>query len=174
MGYYGGRGARLMRRIEGIEGATQSDPPVGEDRLRECRWEPSVSLQIPDDWTSGVYLGRLSREPREGIFDPWQSYVVFIVRDDRPADVLFQCSDSTWQAYNRWPDTFSLYDNGEAGWDSGPGQHVSFDRPYGKYRQIYDNPQSVGSASFSAGSFRWRIGWNSTATTSPTARTPTC
>ena len=33
----------------------------------------------------------------------WQSYVVFIVRDDRPADILFQCSDNTWQAYNRWP-----------------------------------------------------------------------
>ena len=25
----------------------------------------------------------------------WQSYVVFIVRDDRPADILFQCSDNT-------------------------------------------------------------------------------
>jgi hypothetical protein len=39
----------------------------------------------------------------------WQSYVVFIVTDDRPADILFQCSDNTWQAYNRWPDNYSLY-----------------------------------------------------------------
>ena len=38
-----------------------------------------------------------------------QSYIVFIVRDDRRADFLFQCSDNTWQAYNRWPENESLY-----------------------------------------------------------------
>ena len=27
-----------------------------------------------------------------------------LVRDGRPADILFQCSDNTWQAYNRWGD----------------------------------------------------------------------
>jgi hypothetical protein len=70
---------------------------------------------------------------------------VFIVRDDRPADILFQCSDNTWQAYNRWPSSYSLYDNGKPGMTSTPDVEVSFDRPYGKYRQIYDNPQSVGS-----------------------------
>ncbi len=58
----------------------------------------------------------------------------------RPADILFQCSDNTWQAYNRWPDLYSLYDaDGRPGWVSGPDTDVSFDRPYGKYRQIYDN-----------------------------------
>ena len=35
-------------------------PPIGEKNLRECRWEPAVELTIPDDWPSGVYLGRLS------------------------------------------------------------------------------------------------------------------
>ena len=39
----------------------------------------------------------------------WQSYIVFIVTDDRPVDVLLQCSDNTWQAYNLWPDDYSLY-----------------------------------------------------------------
>src|SRR5690606_41813726 len=56
-----------------------------------------------------------------------QSYVVFIVRDNRPADILFQCSDNTWQAYNRWPDRFSLYDDGsEKEWTSKNGIDVSF------------------------------------------------
>jgi hypothetical protein len=106
-------------------------------------------VTIPKDWPSGVYLGRLSRVPEDGVLNPWQSYTVFIVRDDRPADVLFQCSDNTWQAYNRWPDRFSLYDDGsEREWTSLPGIDVSFDRPYGKYRQIYENPQSVGSGEF--------------------------
>ena len=159
MGWYGGRGARLMtmrgpfdgRRMTVLgpfEGRTQPDPDAGPNRLRECRWEPSTEITIPDDWPSGVYLGRLSRIPHDGVRDPWQSYVVFIVRDDRPADMLFQCSDNTWQAYNRWPDRFSMYDDGEREWYTGPGVDVSFDRPYGKYRQIYENPLSLGSGEF--------------------------
>jgi len=149
MGYYGGRGARLMTTLGPLKGKAQPLPAVGPRRLRECRWEPAASLTIPADWPSGVYLGRLSRVPASDGRDPWQSYTVFIVRDERPADVLFQCSDNTWQAYNRWPDRFSLYDDGSAAeWTSLAGIDVSFDRPYGKYRQIYENPQSVGSGEF--------------------------
>ena len=68
---------------------------------------------------------------------------MFIVRDDRPADILLQCSDNTWQAYNRWPDKYSIYTHPQG--NQGPWADVSFDRPYAKYAQIYDNPQSVGS-----------------------------
>ena len=145
-GYYGGRGARHMTTLGPIAGVVQPDPPVGPRRLRECQWEASAKLMIPADWPSGVYLGRLTTVPDSGGTPYWQSYTVFIVRDDRPADILFQCSDNTWQAYNRWPDLYSLYDADSApGWVSGPETEVSFDRPYGKYRQIYDNPQSLGS-----------------------------
>jgi hypothetical protein len=145
-GYYGGRGARLMTTLGPFPGKTQPDPPVGPRRLRECAWEPSTTLKIPEDWPSGVYLGRLTTVAGSEADPYWQSYTIFIVRDDRPADILFQCSDNTWQAYNRWPDLYSLYDaDSGPGWVSGPDTDVSFDRPYGKYRQIYDNPQSVGS-----------------------------
>lgn len=142
-GYYGGRGARLMTTLGPFEGKTQPVPEVGEKRLRECRWEPCTALKIPDDWVSGVYLGRLTTLPESADAPYWQSYVVFIVKDDRKADILFQCSDNTWQAYNKWPDTYSLYTDPR-------GAHarevaVSFDRPYGMYSQIYENPQSVGS-----------------------------
>jgi hypothetical protein len=149
MGYYGGRGARLMFTLGSVQGKKQPDPPVGPNRVRECHWESSASLKIPADWPSGVYLGRLTTNAESTDKPYWQSFVVFIVRDSRPADILFQCSDNTWQAYNRWPDRFSLYDDGsEKDWTSGPGVDVSFDRPYGKYRQIYENPQSVGSGEF--------------------------
>jgi hypothetical protein len=145
-GFYGGRGARLMTTLGPLAGRKQVDPPVGARRLRECRWEAAARLTIPDDWPSGVYLGRLTTVPESSGQPYWQSYTIFIVRDDRPADILFQCSDNTWQAYNRWPDLYSLYDADSApGWVSGPDTDVSFDRPYGKYRQIYDNPQSLGS-----------------------------
>lgn len=149
MGYYGGRGARLMKTLGPLTGKTQAVPPVGPRRIRECRWEPSARQVIPADWPSGVYLGRLSRVPNADGTMPWQSYVVFIVRDDRPADVLFQCPDNTWQAYNRWPDSYSLYiDPGNKFASCGNRVDASFDRPYGKYAQIYENPQSVGSGEF--------------------------
>ncbi len=146
MGYYGGAGARLMTTLGPLTGKEQPDPAIGEKRLRECRWEPSATLKIPADWTSGVYLGRLTTVPDKAIKPYWQSYVVFIVRDNRPADFLFQCSDNTWQAYNRWPDNYSLYTDPR-------GAHavdlsVSFDRPYGKYAQIYEHPLSIGSGEF--------------------------
>jgi len=113
--------------------------------VRECAWETAVKLTIPAEWTSGVYLGKLTEE-REKI----DSYVVFIVKDDRACDFLFQCSDTTWAAYNRWPDLWSLYDDGTPphNWYTGPGVAVSFDRPYGRYRQIFDAPLSQGSGEF--------------------------
>ncbi|MSV30318.1 MAG: hypothetical protein EXQ52_16485, partial [Bryobacterales bacterium] len=80
MGYYGGLGARLMHTAGPLMAKTQPDPPIGDRRLRECRWEPSVQVKIPRDWPSGVYLGRLGLLPENASAAPWQSYVVFIVR----------------------------------------------------------------------------------------------
>ena len=144
-GYYGGRGARHLTTLGPFQGVKQPEPAAGDRRLVECQWEPAAALKIPADWPSGVYLGRLTTLPERADQPYWQSYVVFIVRDDRPADILFQCSDNTWQAYNRWPNTYSLYDDGTPSMTSTPFVDASFDRPYGKYRQIYDNPQTVGS-----------------------------
>ncbi len=105
-------------------------------------------MTIPGEWLSGVYVGKLTAE-REG----WQSYVIFIVRDDRRADYLLQCSDTTWQAYNRWPNQFALYDDGQNVWYWGNQVAVSFNRPYGKYCQILDAPLSTGSGEF----FLWEF-----------------
>jgi hypothetical protein len=143
MGCYGGRGARQVAALGPFDGRPQPDPPLGAERLRACRWEPSTRLTIPGDWPSGVYLGKLTEE-REGL----QSYVVFVVRDDRPCDFLFQVSDTTWAAYNRWPHAGSLYDDGKKAWYWGPNVRVGFDRPYGRYCQIEDWPLSQGSGEF--------------------------
>lgn len=143
-GYYGGRGARLMTTVGPLEGVEQPVPDEqGEGLMRECEWKASFELVIPEDWVSGVYLGRLTTLPEGDDLPYWQSYVVFIVRDERPVDVLLQCSDNTWQAYNRWPEANSLYIHPSG--NQGPKAVVSFDRPYSKYAQIYENPQSVGS-----------------------------
>lgn len=148
MGYYGGTGARHLLALQSDHAVTQPVPSMGPlpGRLRECSWEPSLEIEIPEDWLSGVYLGKLTTIPEAPGEPYWQSYVIFIVRDDRPADFLFQCSDNTWQAYNRWPVNESLYTHPDGA--HAPGVAVSFDRPYGKYVQIFDHPLSAGSGEF--------------------------
>ncbi len=143
LGHYQGHGARFVEHLGPFDGRVQPDPPIGPNRLRECVWEPCAELTIADDWTSGVYLGKLTAEPGGA-----QSYLTFVVRDDRRADFMVQVSDFTWNAYNRWPDQFALYDDGKKEWYWGPDVVTSFDRPYGKYCQILDAPLSVGSGEF--------------------------
>ena len=63
MGYYGGRGARLMTSLGPLKGKPQSKPPIGKKRLRHCQWEPATTIKIPSAWPSGVYLGRLTAVP---------------------------------------------------------------------------------------------------------------
>ncbi len=145
-GYYGGRGARKMLELGPLAATTQPTPKPGEKNLHECRWEPTTRLTIPADWPSGVYLGRMTTIPETATEPYWQSYVVFIVRDERPADILFQCSDNTWQAYNRWPNNYSIYTHPQG--NQGPWADVSFDRPYGREAQwqgIVNDPLTVGS-----------------------------
>ena len=148
-GYYGGRGARLMTKLGPFDGQPQPVPEIGPKNLHECKWKASTQLTIPADWPSGVYLGRLTTIPPDDTVAAWQSYVIFIVKDDRPADVLFQCSDNTWQAYNQWPDKYSVYTHPKG--NQGPWADVSFDRPYGRYAQytsVVNDPLSVGSGEY--------------------------
>lgn len=149
MGYYAGRGARLVKTIDQLQGEAQPVPQPGEKDLHECHWKPSVTLKIPEEWLSGVYLGRLTTLPDSEQKPYWQSYVVFVVTDDRPADILFQVSDNTWQAYNRWPSHYSIYTHPKG--TQGPWADVSFDRPYGKEAQfstVVSDPLTFGSGEF--------------------------
>ena len=148
LGYYGGTGGRLMQRIGPLAGEPLPDPEIGPKRLRNCQWPACAEVTVPEDWLSGVYVGKLTAETEN-----LQSYVIFIVRDDRQADLLFQCSDNTWQAYNRWPSSFSLYDDGDNRWYWGANVQISFNRPYGKYCQLLDQPLSIGSGEF----FLWEF-----------------
>lgn len=131
MGYYGGKGGRLMKSLGPLAGTAQPMPADGAGKVVECRWEEGFGFEIPTDWVSGVYLGKLT-----AVGSGFQSYFVFIVRDERQADYLFQCSDLTWQSYNRWPAWSSLYDLGKKHWVGDGGNDISFDRPY----TIFYNP----------------------------------
>jgi len=159
MGYYGGAGARLMRTFGPFQGTTEPTPADGDRNLVECRWKVGFSLEIPVDWLSGVYLGKVSTLPAPGgqyldLDMTSEAYVIFIVRDDRQADLLFQASDLTWLAYNRWPQWRSFYDLGNAPWGASNakvGYDVGFDRPYALYWNGYPagfHPLTNGSGEF--------------------------
>jgi hypothetical protein len=147
-GYYRGKGGRHMRSMGAFSAETQPVPMMGMERLRECAWQPVAGLTIPSDWPSGVYLAKMSL-----VEEPVQSYIIFIVKEKRAAGILFQCSDNTWQAYNKWPGWDSLYDDGSNharnGFAyTGPNVRVSFDRPYGLYGQVHRVALSLGSGEY--------------------------
>ena len=153
MGFYNGAGGRLMASLGSYKAETQEVPFMGMERIRQCRWEKSATFKIPNDWPSGVYLGKLTRDEEFGC----QSYVIFVVKEKRKVDVLVQVSDLTWQSYNKWPSNDSIYQDGTTNpYYSGSREsskdnatvRVSFDRPYAKYQQVMDVPQSIGSGEF--------------------------
>jgi len=147
-GYYGGKGGRHMTHLGPFQGQPQPVPMMGLERVRECRWKSSAQITIPRDWPSGVYLAKLSL-----VEDPIESYVIFIVKESRPADFLFQCSDLTWNSYNKWPGRDSLYDDGlphptNGYYYTGPNVRTSFDRPYTQYGQVHEVALSLGSGEY--------------------------
>jgi len=126
-GYYSGLGARLMQTISGLPLQQQGIPMQPDsDGATRCHWSSSYSLSIPTTWTSGVYLARLTADD-----SGYQSYIIFVVRDDSSrADVVFESSVTTFQAYNFWPGDSNA---GHSLYHWAPAQEtqrVSFDRPY--------------------------------------------
>lgn len=103
LGYYGGDGARKVATINQDLAAPQIQPHPIVDMsiglIDAGNWDVSASWAIPGDAVSGVYIAKLVREDgTEG-----QSLIPFIVRDDSStSDIVFQTSDTTWQAYNAW------------------------------------------------------------------------
>lgn len=103
LGYYGGDGARKVASIEKTLDAPQIQPHPIVDAARGLidagNWAVSASWTIPEDLVSGVYVAKLVREDGSG----GASHIPFIVRDDAStSDMVFQTSDTTWQAYNPW------------------------------------------------------------------------
>jgi hypothetical protein len=125
MGYYGGRGARKIASVLPSASLPQSQPACLNDAttgLIDCgNWGVSGSWAVPASAVSGVYFAKVVRADTGGA-----SHIVFIVRDDGGrSDLLFQTSDTTWQAYNAYGGN-SLY----TGSPAGRAYKVSYNRPF--------------------------------------------
>jgi hypothetical protein len=123
LGYYGGTGGRLISSVTGLNGVTQAAPTIDPTtRLVEAKWNTSYALQTATDWTTGLYLAKLTDSTTRK-----QSYVEFVVRDDnRPAEIGFQEANNTAAAYNNYGGYSSYAFNSI---NNQPAYKVSFDRP---------------------------------------------
>ncbi len=128
MGYYQGNGARYITSIDPTSIITQQPGPLRDTAtgLADAgNWSVSASWNVPTDAVSGVYIAKLVGEAGTSA----ENHMYFVVRDDDGrSDMMFQTSDSTWQAYNLW--------GGEdfyTGTPSSPTQakKVSYNRPFG-------------------------------------------
>ena len=166
LGYYGGDGARQGRDAAAVGGAAPDPaglpdagtPPVSSTAATGRSRPRGTFRPTP---CPGVYFAQLVRTDTGG-----DSHIDFVVRDDDgQSDLLFQTSDTTWQAYNRYGGN-SLY-VGVArrrprlqGQLQPPVHHARLHEPV---------------VFFWAASTRWCAGSSATATTSatPPASTPT-
>ncbi len=129
MGYYGGLGARRIATFR-PQSPSSSQPACWTDSLTglvDCsNWSVSASWVVPSNAVSGIYFAVLIRE--DGT--PGASHIVFVVRDDDGrSDVLFQTSDTTWQAYNEYGGN-SLYTGSSASPPASRAYKVSYNRPF--------------------------------------------
>ncbi|MEW2358223.1 DUF4082 domain-containing protein [Spirillospora sp. NPDC029432] len=130
MGYYGGNGARKVAGVSPAVTLPQRQPACQADDasgLVDCgNWGVSASWPVPQDAVSGIYFAHLVRTDGEDD----DNHIVFVVRNDASrSDMVFQTSDTTWQAYNKWGGN-SLY-AGDSTAAAGRAVKVSYNRPFG-------------------------------------------
>lgn len=123
-GYYQGNGARKIAQISPSVPLPQIQPPCITDvatELFDCgNWAVSASWNVPSTAVSGVYFAVLKLPNGQ------QSQIPFVVRDDSStADIVFQTSDTTWQAYNSYGGS-SFYEGGA----NGRAYKLSYNRPF--------------------------------------------
>jgi hypothetical protein len=137
LGWYKGLGGRLMLSRANLVGheqgyyITSNHHLVGCNSCRvdkqtglvEASWQPSYTLTIPPDWTTGIYLAKFV--DAQG----FQTYAPFDVRGDPHSLYIAVTSDTTYQAYNDWGG-YSLYRAFASPEIGNRGVKVSFDRPY--------------------------------------------
>ncbi len=132
LGYYQSLGAR---KIATVTSATypQSQPNCLTDAttgLIDCgNWAESASWTVPAGTVSGIFIARLVRLDNGGA-----SQIPFVVRNDSShSDVVFQTSDTSWEAYNTYGGN-SLYQCTVA---CPPGNPKSY---YAAFKVSYNRP----------------------------------
>lgn len=130
MGYYGGKGARLVWRSSQLPGKVQAPCPVTPGiNMVQCNWGASLHFVITSNWVQGQYLLKLVGSGGQ------QSYVPLTVWDPASkAAYVIMSGVLTQQVFN----PFGGYDIYQGATPCAPNHYpcssrsrvVSFDRPY--------------------------------------------
>jgi tetratricopeptide (TPR) repeat protein len=101
MGWYGGMGARQVATFENLiaRHAEIWDPSKNQNEAfisDSCKWPILYSLNIPNEWHSGLYLVRLELEDNSAYLHP------FYISDSKVSGITLVCSTVTNQARNWW------------------------------------------------------------------------
>ncbi len=142
LGWYEGLGGRLMLWLGGLTGHAQGYYDIVHHRLVNCKscqidvktghveanWQPSYSVTVPSDWTTGIYLAKFA--DAQGM----QTYAPFDVLGNGNSTYVVVTPDTTNAAYNQWGG-YSLYDadrpvHVNENTSFLRAVKVSFDRPY--------------------------------------------
>jgi hypothetical protein len=131
IGYYGGKGGRLVWVSPDYPGQVQPPCPLtaGVNMVSCDNWTPSISVEVTQYYTQGDYLLKLVGSGNEQSYVPltvWSpgSHGAYLVKND-----VF-----TWQAWN----SYGGYDYYQGAGSCPPGVYplctrarvVSYDRPY--------------------------------------------
>jgi len=127
MGYYGGNGARKVATVTPSAPLPQTQPACRKTtstNLTDCgNWAVSATWAVPADAVSGIHFAKLVRTDGSS----GSSHILFVVREDAStSDLLFQTSDTTWQAYNDYGGS-SFYDGPQP---IGRAYKLSYNRPF--------------------------------------------
>jgi len=124
MGWYQGKGGRLIQSVTAIPGHTYSVPSLQAGTgLVEAKWPLAFTLQTNAQWVSGMYMVKLTA------LNGQQSYIPFVLRSPLPSAFAFIHAANTDEAYNSWGGT-SLYTDYTHTLKEKRAFAVSFDRPF--------------------------------------------
>eukprot|EP01116_Phalansterium_solitarium_P018228 TRINITY_DN475_c0_g1_i1.p1 TRINITY_DN475_c0_g1~~TRINITY_DN475_c0_g1_i1.p1 ORF type:complete len:798 (+),score=207.17 TRINITY_DN475_c0_g1_i1:69-2462(+) len=167
-GWYNGDGAREVRDPVTLPGVPQillevldADDPMRVRNI-ECDWVKPYDLEVPANWTTGVYLVLMT-----GSQSGLQSYIIFVVRDDDlQTDYLMTTAVTTYHAYNPWGGRTSYpYTSFIGGCCA---EKLSFNRPYAP-NPFMELDYGVGAGEYIS-NYRdvrlnarsWGVGWEYT------------
>ncbi len=129
MGYYQGKGGRLIWRSPELKGAVQ--PGCTESAplyMVQCNWSSAITIKVNSQWVQGDYLLKLVAS------NGAESYIPVTVWDPNShATYVIMNANITWQAFNSYGG-YDLYAQGTSTATGYPppdrSRVLSFDRPY--------------------------------------------